>query len=90
MANVDYMRLKLMHTPRYDNPTWHNKVKRMSDNQVIAVYHKFKRDGYLDEKIPKTKTREPKTRQYSIFDYMAADGSINITKPYESILGGIK
>ena len=34
----------------YPNTTWENKVKRMADNQVIAIYNKFLKDGKLVKK----------------------------------------
>ena len=88
--SIEWMRYKLEHTPRYDNPTWHNKVRHMSDAQVIAVYHKFLKLGYFDEKKPKKQKETVKVRQASIFDFMDANGVIDFTKPHESVFESLE
>ncbi len=34
----------------YQNGTWRNKVDRMPDNQIIAVYKKFEAEGRFNKK----------------------------------------
>ena len=34
-------------TSVYKGERWRIKVLRMSDNQVLAVYHRFKKDGIV-------------------------------------------
>lgn len=51
MSTID-MREALKNVPKYTQTpiarsTWGAKVDRMSDNQVIAVYFRFARDGLL-------------------------------------------
>ena len=48
---VDQMRIRL--TKAYPGPKWKDKVRDMSDNQVIAVYYKFEKSGKLNEKQKK-------------------------------------
>ena len=31
----------------YDNPTWRNKVAKMRDGQIIAIYNSFREKGKL-------------------------------------------
>ena len=31
----------------YDNPTWKNKVAKMRDGQIIAIYNSFREKGKL-------------------------------------------
>lgn len=42
----------------YPNATWRNKVDKMPDNQVIAVFNKFKAEGRFEKK-----KREPHSVQ---------------------------
>ena len=39
----------------YNGAMWRNKVARMSDNQVIAVYHNFQSKGKFDKPKPADK-----------------------------------
>lgn len=43
--SVDQMRYSI--SMAYSGKKWANKVKRMSDSQVIAVYHRFVAQGKL-------------------------------------------
>lgn len=38
---------RVMISKVYDTDTWHDKVRIMSDAQVIAIYLRFKREGKL-------------------------------------------
>ena len=48
MPTLEQMRIEISNV--YPNTTWENKVKRMADNQVIAIYNKFLKDGKLVKK----------------------------------------
>ena len=46
--NIEDMRWALKNCTKYRNSyKWQNKVDKMSDNQVIAVYFRFKNSGNL-------------------------------------------
>ena len=47
MADIGKMRHDIYHT--YASQTWHDRVKRMRDAQVIAVWHRFLADGKFDK-----------------------------------------
>lgn len=64
---IDWYRDKVMHCPRYNNATWHEKVLRMSDVQVYALYYKFKSEGLFDEKIAKKKDEQ--YHQMTLFEW---------------------
>lgn len=34
----------------YPNDIWHKRVKKMPDNQIIAIYHKFQQSGKFEKK----------------------------------------
>jgi len=36
----------------YDGPKWKKRVKKMSDDQVTAIYLKHQRDGQMPEEEP--------------------------------------
>ena len=41
--DVQQMRLYISQIPKYRSVEWTEKVTNMPDNQVIALYHKFKK-----------------------------------------------
>ena len=45
----------------YKGPGWKEKVKRMSDRQIIAIYYSFCETGKFDKKIHNEKPRESVT-----------------------------
>ena len=46
---VKDMRIALKNAPKYGHSMkWHDKVDRMKDEQVMAVYFRMKRDGDLE------------------------------------------
>lgn len=52
---VDQMRIRIANS----NPQkWRNKLKSMTDNQVIAVYYRLAKSGELDAKGKKSPKRE--------------------------------
>lgn len=42
--NVEQMRLYISQHAKYKSPEWIERVTNMPDNQVIAIYHKFKQN----------------------------------------------
>lgn len=67
--SVDQMREAI--TKVYDNPTWAYKVRRMADNQVIAIYRTMQKTGRFDKKRKEGTLRKGKNyRQMTIFDYV--------------------
>lgn len=70
--SVDQMRDAI--TKVYDNPTWAYKVRRMADNQVIAIYRTMQKSGKFDKKPRATgvlrKGKNANYRQLSIFDFV--------------------
>lgn len=54
--SVEYMRECLLKV--YPTKKWRVKVNRMSDTQVIAVYHKFLFEGKFDKKPRHCGTRD--------------------------------
>ena len=48
--DVTWYRNKVANVPKYRSPKWQDKVQRMPDNQVIALYYKFKKDGLFDKR----------------------------------------
>lgn len=45
----------------YSGPRWKRKVANMFDDQVVAVYYKFQREGRFNPNFkPPEKTRRPK------------------------------
>ena len=62
MPTLEQMRTEISNV--YPNTTWENKVKRMGDNQVVAVYNKLAKDGKLVKK-----KKEPRAEQMRmVFD----------------------
>lgn len=42
--NIEQMRLYISQHAKYKSPEWTEKVTNMPDNQVIAIYNKFKQN----------------------------------------------
>jgi hypothetical protein len=45
----------------YDGPKWKERVLKMDEDQLIAIYLRFQRDG---SKPPEPKTSEPQLRLF--------------------------
>lgn len=56
----------------YDAVSWKDRVSRMPDRQVFAIYQSAKKSGKLDRKKPREDRREvkPQYYQYTIFDIL--------------------
>lgn len=66
--SIEQMRSEVMLA--YPGEQWKNRVNRMGDGQVIAVYHRLSQTGKLDEaRIERMKKEEPKAEQL-MFDFM--------------------
>lgn len=65
---VDQMRKEICKI--YPNKTWEEKVYRMYDDQVIAIYHNFEKTGKFEEYVKnKIKARKHYDGvQLSMFD----------------------
>lgn len=55
---VENMRREIAHV--YDTRSWDRKVDEMYDDQVIAIYYKFQKEGKLNKVLRKEKP-QPKT-----------------------------
>lgn len=50
----------------YDSETWKNKIKKMSDTQVVALYYSFlKRDKFAQKE-----KRDNSVHQMTVEDYI--------------------
>lgn len=48
--NVEIMRQKISEAPRYKySLRWREKVNKMPDNQVMAIYFRFMREGLIND-----------------------------------------
>ena len=64
------MRKKIANAPKYRNSMrWQNRVRKMSERQVYAVYEEFKKRGMFDKK----KDRKSEYKQLTIFDFFGED-----------------
>ena len=68
--DVSKMRDLVMHQEKYNSPSWHFRVSRMSDSQVIAIYHNFLHKGLFDKKKKVKKAQDEENYQFTIFDYI--------------------
>lgn len=75
MADIGYMRSKISQV--YPYPKWTERVKWMPDNQVMAIYYKFRDEGRFDgvttkKQEKKIKVEIPKEQyvQMSIWDLL--------------------
>lgn len=67
MATVSVNDMRIAISRVYDNPTWEEKVKKMADDQVTAIYLSFCRNGKFD----KRPTPPPKKTVKSVPDITA-------------------
>lgn len=63
---VDEMRTKIMSV--YPFFTWQDRVRHMKNDQVIAIYYKFLKDGKFDKKKKKGKKPKQLYYQYTLYD----------------------
>lgn len=70
--DIEWYRDKVANVPKYQSPSWRNRVDRMPERQVIALYFRFKKDGLYDnrKKLPK---KDTKGYQYTIFDFIGGN-----------------
>lgn len=56
--SVDYMREDISKV--YNSPVWRERVKRMPDRQVIAIYHSFCETGRFNKPANKIHNEKPR------------------------------
>lgn len=66
--SVDQMRKAIIDV--YPGTSWLNRVYRMGDNQIIAIYYKFKKEGKFD-KVKPQKSPGENFHQMTIYDYIS-------------------
>lgn len=59
--SVDAMREAIMIF--YPSVNWQNRVQKMLPNQVIAIYHRMKREGWFDGRTKKAKEMKKEKEQ---------------------------
>lgn len=48
MISVEEMKKQILNAPRYRySGSWPEKVGKMSDKQIMAIYFRFKREGII-------------------------------------------
>lgn len=65
--SVEDMRYAVMNV--YPGHKWSNKVRDMSDNQIIAVYYDFLHRGKFDKKTKKSNDDYSKKKHFNKKDY---------------------
>ena len=64
---VDNLRTAIISA--YPGTRWRDRVMRMQDNQVIAIYNNFVRNGIFNKvRVPK-KSSDPNFRQMTLWDF---------------------
>lgn len=64
VLSIEQMREKIGSV--YDGISWKNKVHFMPEDQVIAIYYRFRDQGYFNKK----KTNKTKYVQKTLWDYI--------------------
>ena len=64
VLSIEQMRDKIASV--YDGIGWKNKVHFMPEDQVMAIYYKFREQGYFKKK----KESKPKYKQMTLWDYI--------------------
>lgn len=70
---IEDMRYHVENHPKYrDSPRWRDRVRRMPDEQVFAIYEKFKLEDYrkIEREMKETKKSNDQFHQMDIFEYM--------------------
>lgn len=81
MASLSLSNMRCAIIGVYPGLNWIRKVNKMSDSQVIAIYHKFSRDGYFEHPRTGRKKEDPNFRQMNLFD------DFGIEKVYPKLKG---
>lgn len=68
MASARVENLRIAVASAYPGDRWKERVKYMPDNQIIAIYNHFVRDGVF-EKIRTPKKPSDGCRQLTLWDY---------------------
>ena len=70
---IDQEKSYILQHPLYKNSmTWRNRVMRMPDNQVHAIYKQFQKVDYkkLEKEIRNKNKENEKYHQMNMFEYM--------------------
>ena len=74
MSDIRQMRDYISRHPRYKNSnTWRDRVQRMPENQVIAIFYKFQKQDYKKIEREMKVEKEPVKEQFhqvTMFEYM--------------------
>lgn len=71
--DVNQMRVYICQHPKYKtSPKWIDKVNRMPDNQVIAIYRQFQKLDYkkIARELKDQKKDNENYHQMNMFEYM--------------------
>ena len=71
--NIDQMRIYISQHPKYKNsPFWRSRCQRMPDDQIIAIYYKFRKMDYkkIEKEIKKQDKKNDDYHQINMFEYM--------------------
>lgn len=85
MASQSISTMRAAITAVYPGNKWRMRVDRMSDNQVIAIFHSFSRNGLFEHPKTGKKEEDPNFRQMSLFD----DFGVKKVYPYPKRMKGV-
>ena len=71
--DINQMRIYISQHPKYRNsPKWKARVMRMPENQVVALYNKFRLLDYkkIEKEMKQQDKENSKYHQIDIFEYM--------------------
>ena len=85
MANPSITSMRAAITAVYPGNKWRIRVDRMSDNQVIAIFHSFSRNGYFEHPKTGRKQEDPNFKQMNLFD----DFGVEKVYPYPKGMKGV-
>lgn len=70
---MNQMRTYISQHPKYRNsPKWKDRVMRMPENQVVALYNKFRELDYkkIERQMKQQEKENQNYHQVDIFEYM--------------------
>ena len=66
--SIENMRKKI--SDQYPGPNWKDRVSRMDNAQVIAIYYNMERSGAFSKPKTLRKGKKESYRQMTVFDYI--------------------
>lgn len=66
---MDVSNMRCAITGAYPGKRWAEKVSHMPENQVIAIYNHFLRDGVFNKTRVGKRPSDPNFRQFTLEDY---------------------